>query len=175
MFRQVLAMASAFALVAGAASAQTRDKIDEASLRRLILAESGAVDSVAAKSDRIELLVTFDEWLVVLVSGEDCEGQGAARLCERISLNALFEVDDEARSRRLAERLHYVYAADMADGGDFILHREVELRGGVNDATIRAQIDGFIAMCEVASQEIWPETEATSPAAPAKPKRQPPA
>lgn len=169
--RHLAAVAAVFIMAApGVAAAQVWSDWGETEGRTLITAERGVVDEVARPDDgTLEIYATFDGWLKVLIAGRDCTGRGSALRCKGMVFNALFEIDDAARSRQLEAELIHNFVADMADGEDYVVERSVEMTGGVNLANLRAQLDRFIGTCEQVTEQAWPDKDAAAaPAAPAK-------
>lgn len=160
--RSLTALAAVLAMAApGVASAQAWSDWSEADARSLISAENGVVDEVARPDDgTLEIYATFDGWLKVLIAGKDCTGRGPGLRCKSMVFNALFEIDDAARAQQLENELKYSYVADMADGEDLVVERAIEMTGGVNLTNIRAQLDGFIAVCELVTEAAWPSKDA---------------
>lgn len=151
-------LAACFA--APAASAQTWTAWSEADVRGLIESENGVVTEVTPVTDgEMSVYATLDGWLHMAFIGEDCRSQGGKAKCESLAFNALFEVDDAARSRQLETELSYQYVADLADGEDFVIHRQVELRGGASLANIREQLTGFIVVAEGVAARVWPDKD----------------
>ena len=139
------------------ALAQTWSDWGETDARTLASAESGEVTEVVRADDgNLEVYVTFDGWLNVMLLGRDCMDRSGQRRCKKLAFNALFEVDDAVRSRALEAELKPNYVADMADGEDYVVERAVELAGGASFANIRQQLDGFLGACEQVSDVIWP-------------------
>lgn len=165
-----IAVAAAVLFAPGVAAAQTWTEFTEAQGRSLVEVENGVVDEVSYDNGGLQIWATFDDWMRVVLIGTECEGQGAKQRCSGFAFNGLFEVDDAARSRELESRLSYRYVADAVEGEDYIIHREVELKGGASLANIRAQLDGFIIVGELVSEEIWPSKSngLSAPAAPSK-------
>lgn len=154
--RIALAVACLMA-VPGVVQAQTWRDWGETEIRALVEVESGTVTEVTVgEAGELHVYATFDGWFNMLFIGTDCTGQGVAQQCKKLGFNALFEVDDQSRSLVLERELIFSFVADMADGEDLIVHREVELGGGVPQANIRAQLDRFIGTCEQVSEQIWP-------------------
>lgn len=159
MFMNLKSVAAAMAVLItpGAAMAQSWTDWGEAEGRVLIEAENGVVTEVAREGDgSLRVYGTVDDWLRLMLVGSDCTGEGSKQRCKGLGFNALFEVDDEARSMRLEHEFDYQYVADVADEGDLILHRQVELAGGATLTNIRAQLNGFIVTSELAADRIWP-------------------
>lgn len=169
IIRHLAALAAVCVMAApGVAAAQVWSDWSEAEARTLVTAENGVVDEVLRPDDgTLEVYATFDGWLKVLIGGKDCNGRGPALRCKEMVFNALFEIDDAARARRLESELIHNFVADMADGEDYVVERAVELTGGVNLANLRAQLDRFIGTCELVTDEAWPDKGAAS-AAPGK-------
>ena len=129
----------------------------EAEGRLLIEAENGVVTEVAREDDgSLRVYGTMDGWLNLMLVGSDCTAAGPKQRCKGLGFNGLFEIDDPARAAALEHEFDYQYVADVADGGDLILHRQVELTGGAPLANIRAQLNGFIMTSELAAERIWP-------------------
>lgn len=171
MFRlSRLVVIAAFVLGApGVAAAQTWTDWGEADGRALLAAENGVVSGVETGAEGELLLYgVVDGWLQVALIGSDCEGAGAKLRCKALGLNAVFEVNDAVRARALQEEMEYQYVADLADGGDLVIHRQIELGGGASLANIRAQVNGFVVVGELVHARIWP---AKGNAAPAKADR----
>jgi hypothetical protein len=171
-FHSAAAAVAALAVLAlpGAAAAQSWTDWGEAEARQLIEAENGVVTEIThGPGAEMTLLATIDDWLIVSLIGQDCEGDGAKQRCKSLGFSALFEVDDPARAATLEDSLNFQYVADLAMEGDIVIHRQVELIGGAPLANIRAQLNGFVIVSEHVTAEIWPEKGAAAePAAPAK-------
>ena len=157
------------------ASAQTWTDWGEAEIRSLAAAENGRVTEVEIPGDgALHVYATFDDWLNVLFIGDECtSGTGKPR-CTTLAFNALFEVDDAVRSEVLQDDLSFRYVADMADGEDFVIHRQVELTGGVGLPNIRSQLNGFIAVSELVAEAVWPPKESQMDNSGGKPGQPPP-
>jgi len=164
----------AFVLITpAAAAAQSWTDWGEAEARLLIEAENGVVTEVAREEEgSLRVYGTMDGWLNLMLVGSDCTGAGLKQRCKGLGINGLFEVDDPARAAALEREFDYQYVADVADDGDLILHRQVELGGGAPLANIRAQLNGFIVTSELASSRIWPTK--SGDANPAKSRQPPP-
>lgn len=162
LIRSLAALAAVLAMAApGMASAQTWSDWSESEARTLIAAENGVLDEVVRPDDgTLEVYATFDGWLKVLIAGKDCTGRASSLRCKSMTFNALFEIDDAAEARRLESELKYNFVADMADGEDFVVERAIEMTGGANLTNIRAQLDGFIAVCELVTEAAWPSKDA---------------
>ncbi|WP_420479485.1 hypothetical protein [Brevundimonas sp. FT23028] len=159
MFSRRLAALAAMVVLAapGAAMAQVWSDWSEADGRSLVTAENGVVDEVLRPDDgTLEIYATFDDWLKVLIKGDECSGRGASMRCKKMAFNALFEIDDVARARQLDAELINNFVADMADGDDYVIERSVVLTGGVNLTNIRAQLDRFIGAGELVADAAWP-------------------
>lgn len=151
------AAAVAFLVAPGVVEAQSWTDWGEAEGRLLIEAENGVVTEVSREADgSLRIYGTMDDWLNLMLVGSDCTGEGSKQRCTGLGFNALFEVDDAGRSATLEHQFDYQYVADVADGEDLILHRQVELAGGAPLANIRAQLNGFIVTSELAASRIWP-------------------
>lgn len=163
--RRLAALAAVLVMATpGVAAAQVWSDWSETEARTLIAAENGVVDEVLRPDDgTLEIYATFDGWLKVLIGGKDCSGRGAGLRCKRMAFNALFEIDDAARSRQLESELIHSFVADMADGDDYVIERAIEMTGGVNLANLRAQLDRFIGTCEQVTEAAWPDKDATAP------------
>ena len=169
MYSLLRAAAAATLLLAVPGVAQAQAWVDwgERSARELITAEHGTVTEVTVGADgELHIYATFDGWLHMLLIGTDCNGQGTNQRCKRLGFNALFEVDDTTRALALEREMILAFVAHMADGEDLVLHREVDLTGGVSLVNIRAQLDRFIRTCEQASDQIWPATDGKGPTKP---------
>lgn len=159
MFTNLKSLAAAVAVLItpGAAMAQSWTDWGEAEGRLLIEAENGVVTEVSREADgSLRVYGTMDDWLNLMLVGSDCTGEGSKQRCTGLGFNALFEVDDAGRSLTLEHDFDYQYVADVAEGGDLILHRQVELAGGIPLTNIRAQLNGFIVTSELAADRIWP-------------------
>ena len=169
-FLKSMAAAAVVLSAPGVAAAQTWTEFTETHGRALVAAENGVVDDVSYDDDGLQIWATFDDWMRVVLIGQDCEGQGAKQKCRSLGFNGLFEVDDATQARELERRLSYQYVADVVEGEDFVIHRQIEREGGASLANIRAQLDGFIVVGELVYAEIWPSKEggAAAPAAPSK-------
>lgn len=163
--RRLAALAAVLVMAApGAAAAQVWSDWSETEARTLIAAENGVVDEVLRPDDgTLEIYVTFDGWLKVLIGGKDCSGRGPGLRCKRMAFNALFEIDDAARARQLESELIHSFVADMADGDDYVIERAIEMTGGVNLANLRAQLDRFIGTCEQVTEAAWPDKDEAAP------------
>ena len=163
--RSLAALAAVLVMAApGVASAQVWSDWSEADARTLVAAENGVVDEVIRPEDgTLEVYATFDGWLKVMIAGKDCTGRASGQRCKRMILNALFEIDDAAEARRLESELKYNFVADMADGEDYVVERVIEMTGGVNMTNLRAQVNGFIGVCELITEAAWPEKGAATP------------
>jgi hypothetical protein len=140
-----------------AAAAQVWTDWGEAEGRQLIAAENGAVTEVLREADgSLRIYGVMDGWLHIMLVGSDCTGDGTKQRCKGLGFNGLFEISDPARAAALEHDLDFQYVADVADGGDLIIHRQVELVGGASLANLRAQLNGFIMSCELISDRIWP-------------------
>ena len=149
------------------AAAQTWSDWGEPEARALMAVENGVVNEVTREADgSLRVYGVMDGWLGIMLVGSDCEGDGAKLRCTGLGFNSLFEVDDAARSRALVNEMDYRYVADVVDGEDLIIHRQVELGGGAPLANIRAQLHGFIVVAELVSDRVWPPKAGES--APAK-------
>jgi hypothetical protein len=153
------------------AQAQTWTEVTDAEIRRLIEAENGIVTSVLPPEDNTVVLhAKMDGWLNIAVAGEDCVQTNARLRCPSLSFNAIFETNDAARATALERELDYAYVADMADGTDYIIHRQIEMRGGAGFANLRYQLSGFIHVAELISDRIWPPEGAAATPASSTPK-----
>ena len=140
-----------------AAGAQTWTDWGEAEIRTLAGSENGVVTEVLAEdAGELRVYATFDDWLRMQFIGQDCTASGGKPRCPTLAFNALFEVDDASRAQALERDLTYQYVADMADGEDFVIHRQVELEGGAPLANLRRQLYGFIVVAEKVADDIWP-------------------
>lgn len=167
---QSIAVAAAVLFAPGVAAAQTWTDFSETQGRALLAVENGVVDEISYDNDGLQMWVTFDDWMKVVLLGTDCEGDGAKKKCKSFGINGLFEVDDADRARELESRLQYQYVADAVQGEDYVIHRQIELEGGASLANIRAQLTGFIIVGEMVYDEIWPDKNGgtAAPAAPSK-------
>lgn len=165
-----VAAAAVVLFAPGVAAAQTWTDFSEAQGRALMAVENGVVDEVSYDDEGLQMWVTIDDWMKVVLLGTDCEGEGAKQKCKSLGFNGLFEVDDAARSRELEDRLSYQYVADAVQGEDYVIHRQIELEGGASLANIRAQLTGFIIVGEMVYDEIWPSKNGGTAAPPAPPK-----
>jgi len=145
--------------VPAVAQAQTWRDWGEAEVRELVSVENGTVNEVTVgETGGLEIYATLDGWLNMVFIGTDCAGQGPTQRCKELGFNALFEVNDTARSLVLERELIFRFVADMADGEDYLIHRQVDLGGGAPLSNIRAQLDQFIGTGEQVSESIWPAT-----------------
>ena len=160
------AVVAAMAVLAapGAAAAQVWTEWTEAEGRALMAAENGVVTEVEIVDGELRLYGIIDDWFHVGLYGSDCSGVGAKLTCTALGLNALFEVDDAARSQALQAEMDFRYVADVADGQDLIIHRQVELEGGASLPNIRAQVNGFVVVGELVRDTIWPPKGDADPA-----------
>ncbi|KQW82466.1 hypothetical protein [Brevundimonas sp. Root1279] len=165
-----IAIAAVVLLAPGVAAAQTWTEFTETQGRALVDVENGVVNEVSYDNDGLQLWVTFDDWMQVVLIGTDCEGEGAKQKCKSLGVNGLFEVDDVVHSRELESRLSYQYVADAVEGDDYVIHRQIELEGGASLANIRAQLTGFIIVGEKVYQDIWPSKDSPTAAPPAPSK-----
>ena len=146
-------------------TAQTWTAWSEADGRALIAAENGVVTEVeVGTAGQMRLYATIDGWMNLALYGDDCTDLGAKRSCKALAFNALFEVDDAARAQTLQAEMDFQYVADLADGDDIVIHRQVELEGGASLANIRAQLNGFVVVGELVYDRIWPSKDAAAPA-----------
>ncbi len=151
------AAALAVLMTPAVATAQTWMDWGEAEGRALLTAENGVVTEVKREEDgTLRLYGQLDGWLGIMLVGSDCEGEGSKQRCKGLGFNSLFEVDDAALSRTLEHDMEYQYVADVADGEDLIIHRQVELNGGASLANIRSQLNGFVMVGEMVADRIWP-------------------
>lgn len=145
------------------AAAQVWTDWGEAEGRALIEAENGVVNEVTRDEGGLRIYGTMDGWMAIMVVGDDCQGEGAKQRCKALGFNGLFEVDDEARARTLEGEMDYQYVADVAEDGDLVIHRQVELTGGASLANIRAQLNGFILIGELVYARVWPPKPGSTP------------
>ena len=135
------------------------DRYDEQALRSILgELEYVVVDASVTASGKPFLTVEPGAGLVFVVTGEDCSGEGAAKVCPGVQLSAQFaEAGDTDFDELIARANRTLRPAKLFRGGSGVAYeRYLILDGGVSRENLKTEISVYVEILGALMKQINP-------------------